>query len=61
MQVSFFTKPTILLSGFMFPFAGMPGRAQALGVAIPATHFLRITRKVVLRASRCPTFPPTWR
>jgi ABC-2 type transport system permease protein len=50
MQVSFFTiLPTILLSGFMFPFAGMPGWAQALGTAIPATHFLRITRKVMLK------------
>jgi len=50
MQVSFFTiLPTILLSGFMFPFAGMPGWAQAIGSAIPATHFLRITRKVMLK------------
>lgn len=52
MQVSFFTiLPTILLSGFMFPFAGMPGWAQTLGTAIPATHFLRITRKVMLKGA----------
>ena len=50
MQISFFTiLPTILLSGFMFPFAGMPGWAQALGTALPATHFLRLTRKVMLK------------
>ena len=43
MQLSFFTLlPSILLSGFMFPFAGMPGWAQAIGSAIPATHFLRL-------------------
>ncbi len=50
MQLSFFTiLPTILLSGFMFPFAAMPGWAQALGTAIPATHFLRVVRKVMLK------------
>lgn len=50
MQASFMTiLPTILLSGFMFPFAGMPGWAQAIGQAIPATHFLRIVRKVMLK------------
>lgn len=52
MQISFFTiLPTILLSGFMFPFAGMPGWAQMLGNAIPATHFLRIVRKVMLKSA----------
>lgn len=52
MQISFFTLlPTILLSGFMFPFAGMPGWAQVIGNAIPATHFLRITRKVMLKGA----------
>lgn len=52
MQISFFTiLPTILLSGFMFPFAGMPGWAQAIGTALPATHFLRITRKVMLKGA----------
>jgi ABC-2 type transport system permease protein len=52
MQVSFFTLlPTILLSGFMFPFAGMPGWAQAIGTAIPATHFLRLVRKVMLKGA----------
>lgn len=50
MQLSFFTiLPSILLSGFMFPFAGMPGWAQLIGQAVPATHFLRIVRKVMLK------------
>ncbi len=52
MQLSFFTLlPSILLSGFMFPFAGMPAWAQAIGSAIPATHFLRLTRKVMLKGA----------
>jgi len=52
MQLPFFTiLPTILLSGFMFPFAGMPGWARALGTALPATHFLRLTRKVMLKGA----------
>ena len=52
MQLSFFTiLPTILLSGFMFPFAGMPGWARAIGTALPATHFLRLTRKVMLKGA----------
>lgn len=52
MQLSFFTLlPSILLSGFMFPFAGMPGWARAVGSAIPATHFLRLTRKVMLKGA----------
>ena len=52
MQLSFFTLlPTILLSGFMFPFAGMPGWAQAIGTGIPATHFLRLVRKIMLKGA----------
>ncbi len=52
MQMSFLMiLPTILLSGFMFPFAGMPGWAQTIGTAIPATHFLRIVRKVMLKGA----------
>ncbi|MEX0859312.1 MAG: ABC transporter permease [Cucumibacter sp.] len=52
MQMSIFTiLPSILLSGFMFPFAGMPGWAQALGTVVPATHFLRIVRKVMLKGA----------
>ena len=52
MQLSFFTiLPSILLSGFMFPFAGMPGWAQALGQIVPATHFIRIVRAIMLKGA----------
>lgn len=50
MQMSFFyMMPSILLSGFMFPFAGMPKWAQTIGSAIPVTHFLRIVRGSLLK------------
>jgi len=50
MQMSiFFLLPCILLSGFMFPFRGMPGWAQAIGEALPITHFLRIVRGILLK------------
>jgi ABC-2 type transport system permease protein len=50
MQMTFFFfLPSILLSGFMFPFRGMPGWAQALGEALPLTHFLRIVRSILLK------------
>lgn len=42
----FFLLPAILLSGFAFPFAGMPGWAQDIGEILPATHFLRIARGI---------------
>lgn len=45
----FFFLPQILLSGFMFPFRGMPGWAQAIGEVLPLTHFLRIVRGVMLK------------
>jgi ABC-2 type transport system permease protein len=52
MQMSFFfLLPNILLSGFMFPFAGMPRFAQILSTGLPLTHFLRIIRGVVLKGS----------
>ncbi|HLI65613.1 MAG TPA: ABC transporter permease [Caulobacteraceae bacterium] len=41
--------PSILLSGFMFPFDGMPRWAQVLGEAVPLTHYIRATRDVLLR------------
>ncbi|HZC16643.1 MAG TPA: ABC transporter permease [Caulobacteraceae bacterium] len=41
--------PSILLSGFMFPFNGMPAWAQAIGETIPLTHYIRATRDVLLR------------
>lgn len=45
----FFFLPNILLSGFMFPFRGMPDWAQAIGEALPLTHFLRIVRGIALK------------
>jgi ABC-2 type transport system permease protein len=52
MQMSFFfLMPSILLSGFAFPFRGMPGWAQAIGEVLPATHFLRIVRGLMLKAA----------
>ena len=45
----FFFLPSILLSGFMFPFRGMPDWAQAIGEGLPLTHFLRIVRGILLK------------
>lgn len=45
----FFFLPSLLLSGFMFPFRGMPEWAQAIGSCLPLTHFLRIARGVLLK------------
>ena len=50
MQMSvFYIFPSILLSGFMFPFRGMPGWAQVIGEALPVTHFLRVVRGALLK------------
>ncbi len=52
MQMSFFFfLPSMLLSGFMFPFRGMPGWAQAVGEILPLTHFLRIVRGILLKGN----------
>jgi ABC-2 type transport system permease protein len=52
MQMSMmFFLPNILLSGFMFPFAGMPVWAQWIGEALPLTHYLRIVRSIMLKGS----------
>lgn len=52
MQMSFFFfLPSLLLSGFMFPFRGMPEWAQALGEVFPLTHFLRIVRGILLKGN----------
>jgi ABC-2 type transport system permease protein len=51
-QMTFmFFLPNILLSGFMFPFAGMPTWAQWIGEALPLTHYLRIVRSIMLKGS----------
>ena len=52
MQMSFFFfLPSILLSGFMFPFRGMPDWAQNVGSILPLTHYLRIVRGVMLKGA----------
>ncbi len=55
MQLTFFFfLPSLLLSGFMFPFRGMPGWAQTVGEFFPLTHFLRIIRAVMLKGAEWP-------
>ena len=52
MQMTFFFfLPSILLSGFMFPFRGMPHWAQGIGEVLPLTHFLRIVRGILLKGN----------
>jgi ABC-2 type transport system permease protein len=52
MQLAFFFfLPSILLSGFMFPFRGMPQWAQAVGECLPLTHFLRMVRAIMLKGA----------
>jgi ABC-2 type transport system permease protein len=52
MQLSMmFFLPSILLSGFMFPFAGMPVWAQYLGEGLPLTHYIRIVRAILLKGA----------
>ncbi len=47
----FFFLPSILVSGFMFPYRGMPGWAQLFGEILPLTHFLRVVRAVMLKGA----------
>ena len=55
MQLSMmFFLPSILLSGFMFPFAGMPVWAQYLGEGLPLTHYVRIVRAIMLKGATLP-------
>ena len=62
MQMTFFYfLPSLLLSGFMFPFRGMPGWAQTLGEVLPLTHFLRAVRGVMLKGNGlAETLPHLW-
>ncbi len=62
MQMAFFFfLPSILLSGFMFPFRGMPQWAQWIGEALPLTHFLRAVRAILLKGSPAPDiWPHVW-
>ena len=54
----FFFLPSMLLSGFMFPFRGMPEWAQVLGEVFPLTHFLRIVRGIMLKGSGAAEIAP---
>jgi ABC-2 type transport system permease protein len=59
MQMSFFFfLPSLLLSGFMFPFRGMPEWAQTLGSLFPLTHFLRVVRGILLKGNTAPDILP---
>ena len=54
----FFFLPSILLTGFMFPFRGMPEWAQWIGSCLPNTHFLRIVRGILLKGNGLPEIAP---
>jgi ABC-2 type transport system permease protein len=54
----FYFLPSMLLSGFMFPFRGMPRWAQVIGEILPLTHFLRIIRGVLLKGNGLPDIAP---
>jgi ABC-2 type transport system permease protein len=54
----FFFLPSIMLSGFMFPFRGMPQWAQWLGEVLPLTHFLRIVRGILLKGNEVAEIAP---
>ena len=57
----FFFLPSILLSGFMFPFYGMPKWAQWIGQVLPLTHFLRIVRGIMLKGNNLnDIWPNVW-
>jgi len=57
----FFFLPSILLSGFMFPFRGMPRWAQYIGEILPNTHFMRISRGVMLKGNGfAESWPELW-
>ncbi len=57
----FFFLPSILLSGFMFPFRGMPEWAQWLGSLLPLTHFLVLVRGILLKGNGWPElWPQVW-
>lgn len=59
MQLTFFYfLPSLLLSGFMFPFRGMPGWAQVLGELLPLTHFLRLIRAIMLKGADATAVAP---
>lgn len=62
MQLAFFYfLPSLMLSGFMFPFRGMPEWAQAIGSVLPLTHFNRLVRGILLKGNDWPElWPSLW-
>ena len=62
MQLTFFYfLPNMLLSGFMFPFRGMPDWAQAIGSVLPLTYFNRLVRGILLKGNDWPDlWPSLW-
>jgi ABC-2 type transport system permease protein len=57
----FFFLPSLLMSGYLFPFRGMPGWAQFVGNLLPLTHFLRVVRGIVLKGNGwAETWPHLW-
>ena len=62
MQMTFFFfLPSMLLSGFMFPFRGMPFWAQQIGEILPLTHFIRLTRGIMLKGNNITdSWPHMW-
>jgi ABC-2 type transport system permease protein len=50
-MTTFFFLPSMMLSGFLFPFRGMPEWAQAIGNVLPLTHFLQIARGIILKGN----------
>ena len=62
MQMTFFFfLPSMLLSGFMFPFRAMPEWAQYVGEILPLTHFLRIVRGILLKGNTAgQLWPELW-
>jgi ABC-2 type transport system permease protein len=57
----FYFLPNVLLSGFMFPFQGMPGWARFIGELLPLTHFNRLVRGILLKGNEWPDlWPDAW-
>ena len=57
----FFFLPSLLLSGYMFPFRGMPGWAQDIGECLPLTHYLRVVRGILLKGNgMAEVMPDLW-
>jgi ABC-2 type transport system permease protein len=51
----FYFLPSLLFSGLIYPYRGMPGRAQVLGEALPLTHFLRLIRAIMHKGAEAAT------